>query len=135
MLYLDYSRKEGEWVPNAYGGRENLEAIEFLKQLNTAVYARHPGAMVIAEESTSWPAVSKPVYAGGLGFGFKWNMGWMSDVLRYMQKEPVHRRYHQADLTFGMLYAGHDNFVLPFSDDQVVHGKGSLVQKMPGDPW
>jgi 1,4-alpha-glucan branching enzyme len=135
MLYLDYSRKEGEWVPNAYGGRENLEAIEFLKQLNTAVYAHYPGAMVIAEESTSWPAVSKPVYAGGLGFGFKWNMGWMNDVLRYMQKEPVHRRYHQADLTFGMLYAYHENFVLPFSHDEVVHGKGSLVQKMPGDPW
>lgn len=135
MLYLDYSRQQGEWVPNIYGGRENLEAIEFLKQLNTTVYAQCPGAMVIAEESTSWPAVSKPVYAGGLGFGFKWNMGWMNDVLRYMQKEPVHRRYHQADLTFGMLYAYHENFVLPFSHDEVVHGKGSLVQKMPGDAW
>lgn len=135
MLYLDYSRREGEWVPNAYGGRENLEAIDFLKQLNTAVYARCPGAMMIAEESTSWPAVSRPVYAGGLGFGFKWNMGWMNDVLRYMQKEPVHRRYHQADLTFGMLYAYHENFVLPLSHDEVVHGKGSLVAKMPGDAW
>ena len=135
MLYLDYSREQGEWVPNKHGGRENLEAIEFLQQLNTAVYARCPGAMVIAEESTSWPAVSKPVYAGGLGFGFKWNMGWMNDVLRYMHKEPVHRRYHQADLTFGMLYAYHENFVLPFSHDEVVHGKGSLAQKMPGDPW
>ena len=134
MLYLDYSRKEGEWVPNAYGGRENLEAIEFLIQLNTAVYARYPGAMVIAEESTSRSAVSKPVYAGGLGFGFKWNMGWMSDVLRYMQKEPVHRRYHQADLTFGMLYAYHESFVLPFSHDEEVHGKGSLVQKVAGRP-
>jgi len=135
MLYLDYSRHEGEWMPNAYGGRENLEAIDFLKQLNTAIYAQCPGAIVIAEESTSWAAVSRPVYAGGLGFGFKWNMGWMNDVLRYMQKEPVHRRYHQADLTFGMLYAYHENFVLPLSHDEVVHGKRSLLSKMPGDAW
>ena len=135
MLYLDYSRHEGEWMPNAYGGRENLEAIDFLKQLNTAIYAQCPGAIVIAEESTSWAAVSRPVYAGGLGFGFKWNMGWMNDVLRYMQKESVHRRYHQADLTFGMLYAYHENFVLPLSHDEVVHGKRSLLSKMPGDAW
>ena len=135
MLYLDYSRQEGEWVPNAYGGRENLEAIDFLKQLNTAVYAHCPGAMMIAEESTSWPAVSRPIYAGGLGFGFKWNMGWMNDVLRYMEREPIHRRYHQSDLTFGMLYAYHENFVLPLSHDEVVHGKRSLLDKMPGDAW
>ena len=135
MLYLDYSREEGEWVPNAHGRRENLEAIDFLQQLNATVNARCPRAMVIDEESTSWPGVSKPVHAGGLGFGFKWNMGWMNDILRYMQKEPVHRRYHQADLAFGRLYAYHENFVLPFSNDEVVQGKGSLLQKMPGDTW
>ncbi len=122
-------------MPNAHGGRENMEAIDFLQQLNATVVGRCPGTMVIAEESTSWPGVSKPVHAGGLRFGYKWNMGWMNDILRYMQQEPVHRRYHQADLTFGMLYAYHENFVLPFSHDEVVHGKGSLLQKMPGDTW
>ncbi|MFH1566434.1 MAG: 1,4-alpha-glucan branching protein GlgB [Gemmatimonadota bacterium] len=135
MLYLDYSRRSGEWVPNRFGGRENLEAIELLKSVNTMVYGRFPGAMTIAEESTAWPAVSRPTYAGGLGFGFKWNMGWMHDVLRYMSKEPVHRKHHHSDLTFGMLYAYHENFVLPLSHDEVVHGKGSLLDKMPGDEW
>ncbi|MSR82847.1 MAG: 1,4-alpha-glucan branching protein GlgB [Candidatus Latescibacteria bacterium] len=135
MLYLDYSRPQGQWVPNLHGGRENLEAIQLLRQLNTQVYARFPGALTIAEESTSWPAVSRPIHAGGLGFGFKWNMGWMNDVLRYMSKEPVFRKYHHSDLTFGMLYAYHENFVLPLSHDEVVHGKRSLLDKMPGDAW
>ncbi len=135
MLYLDYSRKEGEWVPNRFGGRENLDAVEFLKELNTVVYGAHPGVMTVAEESTAWPAVSKPTYLGGLGFGFKWNMGWMHDTLQYFSKDPVHRRHHHHHLTFGLLYAFSENFVLPLSHDEVVHGKGSLLRKMPGDRW
>ena len=135
MLYVDYSRSHGEWIPNRYGGRENLEAVDFLKQLNIQVYGQFPGAMTIAEESTAWPGVSRPTHVGGLGFGFKWNMGWMNDVLRYMTKDPVHRKYHHSDLTFGMLYAYHENFILPLSHDEVVHGKRSLADKMPGDGW
>lgn len=135
MLYLDYSRKDGEWVPNPQGGRENLEAIEFLKRLNIEVFGREDGTTTLAEESTAWPGVSRPVYAGGLGFGFKWNMGWMHDTLRYMAKDPIHRRHHHHDLTFGLLYAFTENFVLPLSHDEVVHGKGSLIGRMPGDEW
>ena len=135
MLYLDYSRKEGEWIPNYYGGRENLEVIEFLKHLNSKVYEHFPGALMIAEESTSWPMVSRPTYMGGLGFGFKWNMGWMHDILDYMTKDPVYKRYHHNQLTFGLLYAFTENFVLPFSHDEVTHGKGSLINHMPGDHW
>ena len=135
MLYLDYSRKPGEWVPNRYGGRENLESVSFLKEVNTIVYGKYPGVMMVAEESTSWPAVSRPTYVGGLGFGFKWNLGWMHDTLSYLSKDPVHRRFHHNNLTFGLLYAWHENFILPLSHDEVVHGKGSLLGKMPGDQW
>ena len=135
MIYRDYSRKAGEWVPNVHGGRENLEALEFLKRLNEVVYGTHPGVVTVAEESTAWPMVSRPVHLGGLGFGLKWNMGWMHDVLDYMRREAVHRKYHHNQLTFGMLYAWTENFVLPLSHDEVVHGKGSLIAKMPGDDW
>jgi 1,4-alpha-glucan branching enzyme len=135
MLYLDYSRKEGEWVPNEFGGRENLEAIHFLQEVNTVLFGRCPGVDTIAEESTAFPAVSRPVHLGGLGFGHKWNMGWMHDTLEYFAHDPVHRRYHHHDLTFGMMYAFTENFVLPLSHDEVVHGKGSLLNKMPGDRW
>ena len=135
MLYLDYSRKEGEWVPNKYGGRENLEAIDFLRELNTVTHEHHPGTVIIAEESTSFPAVSRPTYVGGLGFTYKWNMGWMHDILTYVSKDPVFRRWEHQHLTFSMLYAWNENFVLPFSHDEVVHGKGTLINKIPGDAW
>jgi len=135
MLYLDYSRKHGEWIPNQYGGRENLEAIEFLRKFNHVTHTEFPGVMTIAEESTAWPQVTRPPYLGGLGFSFKWNMGWMHDTLGYFHHEPVHRKYHQNDLTFAMLYHHHENFILPLSHDEVVHGKGSLLSRMPGDDW
>ncbi len=135
MLYLDYSRKDGEWVPNRYGGRENLDAIEFLKGVNATVHESAPGALTIAEESTAWPGVSRPVDDGGLGFDFKWNMGWMHDTLSYMAEEPVYRKYHHHHMTFGLHYAFSENFVLPLSHDEVVHGKGSMLGKMPGDRW
>ena len=135
MLYLDYSRREGQWIPNAFGGRENLEAIAFLRRLNELVFGEDSGATSVAEESTAWPMVSRPVYVGGLGFGFKWNMGWMHDTLHYMSTDPIHRKYHHNDLTFGLLYAYHENFILPISHDEMVHGKGSLIGKMAGDRW
>jgi 1,4-alpha-glucan branching enzyme len=135
MIYLDYSRKQGEWIPNKYGGRENLEAISFLRRFNEEIYRAFPHVQTIAEESTDWPMVSRPTYLGGLGFGMKWDMGWMHDTLVYMSKDPIHRKYHHNQLTFRMLYAFHENFILPLSHDEVVHGKGSLLAKMPGDDW
>ena len=135
MLYLDYSRKEGEWIPNQYGGRENLEAVEFLRSFNHLVHTECPGVITIAEESTAWPSVTRPPYLGGLGFSLKWNMGWMHDTLNYFGRDPIYRRYHQNDLTFAMLYHHNENFVLPLSHDEVVHGKGSLLRRMPGDDW
>ncbi len=135
MLYLDYSREAGEWVPNEFGGREDLEAVDFLKELNEVLYAEVPGVVSVAEESTAWPSVSRPTYLGGLGFGFKWNLGWMHDTLSYFTHEPVHRRHHHHDLTFGLVYAFRENFVLPLSHDEVVHGKDSLLTKMAGDRW
>lgn len=135
MLYLDYSRKPDEWVPNAHGGNENLEAIDFMRRMNELGYGENPGIMTIAEESTSWPGVSRPTWTGGLGFGFKWNMGWMNDTLSYMSKDPIHRRWHHHQMTFGLLYAFSENFILPISHDEVVHGKGSMITRMPGDAW
>jgi len=135
MLYLDYSREEGQWIPNKYGGRENLEAIDFLRELNVAVHEECPGILMLAEESTSYPQVSRPTYAGGLGFDMKWNMGWMNDTLSFISQEPIHRKYYHNMLTFSMLYAFTENFMLPFSHDEVVHGKGSMLNKMPGDEW
>jgi 1,4-alpha-glucan branching enzyme len=135
MLYLDYSRKAGEWIPNRHGGNENLDAISFMQRANAVAYGSSPGIVTIAEESTAWPGVSQPTYAGGLGFGFKWNMGWMHDTLHYMQEDPINRRYHHHHLTFGLLYAYSENYVLPLSHDEVVHGKGSLITRMPGDRW
>ena len=135
MLYLDYSREEGEWLPNKYGGNENLEAIDFIKELNHLTHVEYPGTVIIAEESTSWPQVTRPAWLGGLGFTMKWNMGWMHDILSYMQMDPIHRHYHHDRLTFGLLYSFSENFMLPFSHDEVVHGKGSMLGKMPGDDW
>ncbi len=135
MLYLDYSRKQGVWIPNQYGGNENLEAIGFLRRLNEEIYKAHPDVQTFAEESTAWPMVSRPIYVGGLGFGLKWDMGWMHDILEYISKDPIHRKYHHNELTFRMLYAFNENFVLPLSHDEVTHGKGSLAGKMSGDNW
>jgi 1,4-alpha-glucan branching enzyme len=135
MLYRDYSRKEGEWIPNEHGGRENLEAIDFLRRLNQEVYRAFPDVQTYAEESTAWPMVSRPTYLGGLGFGLKWDMGWMHDTLEYMGRDPIHRRFHHNELTFRAIYASNENFLLPLSHDEVVHGKGSLLARMPGDRW
>ena len=135
MLYLDYSRPEGGWIPNRFGGRENIEAIDFLRRTNTQVFARYPHATTVAEESTAWPMVSRPVDWGGLGFGYKWNMGWMHDTLDYISKDPIHRRHHHGNILFGLHYAFSENFVLPLSHDEVVHGKRSILGRMPGDDW
>jgi 1,4-alpha-glucan branching enzyme len=135
MLYLDYSRKAGDWLPNEFGGRENLQAISFVKELNEQTHLQFPGIITIAEESTAWPSVSRPTYLGGLGFSFKWNMGWMNDTIRYFRHEPIHRKYHHDELTFSLIYAFHENFILPLSHDEVVHGKGSLLDQVPGDLW
>jgi len=135
MLYLDYSRKQGEWLPNVHGGRENLEAIHLLREFNIQAHAHHPGVLTIAEESTAWPGVSRPTEFGGLGFSLKWNMGWMNDTLRYMRNDPIHRQYHHNELTFSLIYAFTENFTLPLSHDEVVHGKGALIAQMAGDLW
>ena len=135
MLYLDYSRKDGEWLPNEYGGRENLQAVQLLQETNATLYKRAPGVVTIAEESTAWPGVTRPTHLGGLGFGLKWNMGWMHDSLEYVQHEAIHRQWHHHQMTFSLMYAWSENFVLPISHDEVVHGKGSLLRKMPGDRW
>ncbi|HKT80189.1 MAG TPA: hypothetical protein VJP86_08205, partial [Vicinamibacterales bacterium] len=135
MLYLDYSRREGEWIPNRFGGRENLEAISFVQQLNVLTHGAQPGTMTIAEESTAFPGVSRPVHLGGLGFTYKWNMGWMNDVLEYAQKDPVYRKWEHNLITFSAMYMFTENFVLPFSHDEVVHGKKAMLDKMPGDAW